>query len=349
MPMPEMRWASSSHVGCRPSTPVRRRQFLAGIGAASVWASRAIAQQNDRKRRVGFLMGLSADDAEAQDRIEAFESGLKQSGWTIGRNLQIDYRRGAGDADSTRRYADELVALAPDVILASGGTVVGALVQASRSIPIVFTQTPDPVAAGLVSSLARPGGNATGFTTSEYGTSGKWLELLKEIAPNITKVAVLRDPTIPSGVGQFASVVSVSPSFGVEVSPVDVHDAGEIERDVKAFAHGPDRGLIVTSSGLAAVHRRLIIKLAARYLVPAIYSYRYFVSSGGLISYGADPIDQYRRAAGYVDRILKGENVADLPVQAPTKYELAINLNTAKALGLSVPATLLARADEVIE
>jgi putative ABC transport system substrate-binding protein len=222
-------------------------------------------------------------------------------------------------------------------------------VQASRSIPIVFTQTPDPVAAGLVSSLARPGGNATGFTTSEYGTSGKWLELLKEIAPNITKVAVLRDPTIPSGVGQFASVLSVSPSFGVEVSPVDVHDAGEIERDVMAFARGPDRGLIVTSSGLAAVHRRLIIKLAARYLVPAIYSYRYFVKSGGLISYGADPIDQYRRAAGYVDRILKGENVADLPVQAPTKYELAINLNTAKALGLSVPATLLARADEVIE
>jgi putative ABC transport system substrate-binding protein len=328
---------------------MRRREFLAGMGAASVSASTAIAQQNDGKRRVGVLMGLAADDAEAQDRIEAFEGGLQQAGWMNGGNLRIDYRRGAGDADTTRRYAGELVALGPDVILASGGSVVGALAQATRAIPIVFTQTPDPVAAGFVLSLARPGGNVTGFTTSEYGTSGKWLELLKEIAPNVSRVAVLRDPTIPSGVGQFAAVLLASTSFGVEVSAVDVHDAGEIERDVMAFASGPDRGLIVTSSGLAAVHRQLIIKLTAQYSVPAIYSYRYFVNNGGLISYGADPIDQYRRAAGYVDRILKGENVADLPVQAPTKYELVINLKTAKVLGLSVPATLLARADEVIE
>jgi putative ABC transport system substrate-binding protein len=294
-------------------------------------------------------MGLAADDAEAQDRIEAFEQGLQQSGWTNGRNLQIDYRRGAGDTDSTRRYADELVALAPDVILASGGTVVGALLQATRTVPIVFTQTPDPVAAGFVASLARPGGNATGFTTAEYGTSGKWLELLKEIAPSVTRAAVLRDPTIPSGIGQFASIQSVAASFGVELSPVDVRDADEIERDVTAFARGSNRGLIVTSSGLAAVHRQLIIKLAARYRLPAIYSYRYFASSGGLISYGPDPIDQYRRAAGYVDRILKGEKAADLPVQAPTKYELAINLKTAKALGLAISPMLLAHADEVIE
>jgi putative tryptophan/tyrosine transport system substrate-binding protein len=329
---------------------MRRRQFimLAG-GAAATWPLGADAQQSERKRRVGVLMGLAADDAEAQDRIAAFEQGLQQSGWTKGHNLQIDYRRGAGDTNSTRRYADELVALAPDVILASGGTVVGALLQATRTVPIVFTQTPDPVAAGFVASLARPGGNATGFTTAEYGTSGKWLELLKEIAPSVTQAAVLRDPSIPAGIGQFASIQSVAPSFGVELSPVDVRDASEIERDVTAFARGSNRGLIVTSSGLAAVHRQLIIKLAARYRLPAIYSYRYFATSGGLISYGPDPIDQYRRAAGYVDRILKGEKAADLPVQAPTKYELAINLKAAKVLGLTVPPTLISRADEVIE
>jgi putative ABC transport system substrate-binding protein len=270
-------------------------------------------------------------------------------GWTNGGNLQIDYRRGAGATDLTRRYADELVALAPDVILASGGTVVGPLLQATRTVPIVFTQTPDPVAAGFVASLARPGGNATGFTTSEYGVSGKWLELLKEIAPGVTRAAVLRDPTIPSGIGQFASLQSAAPSFGVELSPVNVRDASEIQHDVTAFARGSNGGLIVTSSGLAAVHRQLIITLAARHRLPAIYSYSYFATSGGLISYGPDPIDQYRRAAGYVDRILRGEKPADLPVQAPTKYELAINLKTAKALGLTVPPTLLARADEVIE
>jgi putative tryptophan/tyrosine transport system substrate-binding protein len=329
---------------------MNRREFitLAG-GAAAAWPLAVQAQQNERKRRVGVLMGLAADDAEAQDRIAAFEQGLQQSGWTNGRDLQIDYRRGAGDTNSTRRYADELVALAPDVILASGGTVVGALLQATRTVPIVFTQAPDPFVAGFVASLARPGGNATGFTTAEYGTSAKWLELLKEIAPSVTRAAVLRDPSIPAGIGQFASIQSVAPSFGVELSPVDVRDASEIERDVTAFARGSNRGLIVTSSGLAAVHRQLIIKLAAQYRLPAIYSYRYFATSGGLISYGPDPIDQYRRAAGYVDRILKGEKAADLPVQAPTKYELAINLKAAKALGLTVPPTLITRADEVIE
>ncbi len=294
-------------------------------------------------------MGLAADDAEARDRTAAFVQGLQQLGWTDGGNLQIDYRRGAGKNDLTRKYAAELVALAPDVILASGGTVVGPLLQATHSIPIVFTQTPDPVAAGFVKSLARPGGNATGFTTSEYGISGKWLELLKQIAPGITRVAVLRDATTPAGIGQFATIQSVAPSFGVELNPIDVRDAGEIERDITAFARGANRGLIVTSSGLAAVNRELIIALAANNRLPAVYNYRYFASSGGLISYGPDPIDQYRRAAGYVDRILKGENPADLPVQAPTKFELAINLKTAKALGLAFPAAVLARADVVIE
>ena len=329
---------------------MKRREFITLIGgAAAAWPLAARAQQSEQKRRVGVLMGLAAEDTEARDRIAAFEQGLQQLGWTNGGNLQIDYRRGAGATDLTRRYADELVALAPDVILASGGTVVGPLLQATRTVPIVFTQTPDPVAAGFVASLARPGGNATGFTTSEYGVSGKWLELLKEIAPGVTRAAVLRDPTIPSGIGQFASLQSAAPSFGVELSPVNVRDASEIEHDVTAFARGSNGGLIVTSSGLAAVHRQLIITLAARHRLPAIYSYSYFATSGGLISYGPDPIDQYRRAAGYVDRILRGEKPADLPVQAPTKYELAINLKTAKALGLTVPPTLLARADEVIE
>jgi putative tryptophan/tyrosine transport system substrate-binding protein len=328
---------------------MNKREFITLLGGPAIWPLAARAQQSERKRRVGILMGLSADDAEAQDRIAAFVQGLQQLGWTDGRNLQIDSRRGAGDTDLTRRYAAELVAFAPDVILASGGTVVGALLQATRTVPIVFTQTPDPVAAGFVASLARPGGNATGFTTSEYGISGKWLELLKEIAPGVTRVAVLRDPTIPAGIGQFASIQSVAQSFGVELSSVDMRDASEIERDVTGFARGSNSGLIVTSSGLAAVHRELIITLAARYRLPAVYSYRYFVTDGGLTSYGPDPIDQYRRAAGYVDRILKGEKPTDLPVQAPVKYELVINLKTARALGLDVPPILLATADEVIE
>jgi putative tryptophan/tyrosine transport system substrate-binding protein len=326
---------------------MKRREFIALLGgAAAGWPIAARAQQPERMRRVGVLMGLAADDPEAQNRIAAFEQSLQQLGWTNGRNLQIDYRRGAA---VTQKYVAELVALAPDVILASGGTVLGALLQATRTVPIVFTQTADPVAAGFVASLARPGGNATGFTTSEYGTSGKWLELLKEIAPGVTRAAILRDPTIPSGIGQFAAIQSVAPSFGVELSPLDVRAASEIERDVAAFARGSNGGLILTSSGLAAIHRELIIALAARYRLPAVYSYRFFATVGGLLSYGPDPIDQYRRAAGYVDRILKGEKPGDLPVQAPTKYELAINLKTAKALGLTVPAALLARADEVIE
>jgi len=328
---------------------MRRREFMTLVGGMASLSLTARAQQNERKRRVGVLMGLAADDAQAQDRIAAFEQGLQQLGWTDGRNLQIDYRRGAGDTDPTRRYAAELVALGPDVILASGGSVVGALLQATRTVPIVFTQTPDPVAAGFVASLARPGGNATGFTTSEYGISAKWLELLKEIAPGVTRAAVLRDPSIAAGIGQFASIQSVAPSFGVELSSIDVRNDSEIERGVTSFARGSNSGLIVTSSSLAAVHREMIITLAARYRLPAVYSYRYFTTSGGLISYGPDPIDQYRRAAGYVDRILRGEKPADLPVQAPTKYELAINLKTAKALGLVVPSALLARADEVIE
>jgi putative tryptophan/tyrosine transport system substrate-binding protein len=329
---------------------MRRRDFIKVVaGSAAAWPVALRAQQNERKRQVGVVMGLAADDPEAQDRIGAFEQSLQHLGWTEGRNLHIEYRRGAGNTDSTRKSAAELVALGPDVILASGGTVVGPLLQATRSVPIVFTQTPDPVAAGFVASLARQGGNATGFTTSEYGISGKWLELLKEIAPGVTRAAVLRDATIPAGIGQFASIQSVAPSFGVELRPLDLRDANEIERDVTAFARGSTCGLIVTSSGLAAVHRELIITLAARYRLPAVYSYRYFATSGGLLSYGSDPIDQYRRAAGYVDRILKGEKPADLPVQAPIKYELAINLKTANALGLAVPPALLSRADEVIE
>jgi putative tryptophan/tyrosine transport system substrate-binding protein len=326
---------------------MRRREFMTLVGGMASLSLTARALQSERKRRVGVLMGL-AGDAQAEDRIAAFVQGLQQLGWTDGRNLQIDYRRGAGGTDNTRRYAAELVALEPDVILASGGSVVGALLQATRTVPIVFTQTPDPVAAGFVASLARPGGNATGFATSEYGISAKWLELLKEIAPGVTRAAVLRDPTIAAGIGQFALIQSAASSFGVELSPIDVRDDIEIERGVAAFARGSNSGLIVTSSASAAVHRELIITLAARFRLPAVYSYRYFTTSGGLISYGPDPIDQYRRAAGYVDRILRGEKPADLPVQAPTKYELAINLKTAKALGLTPPA-LLARADEVIE
>ena len=318
------------------------------VGGMASLSLTARAQQSERKRRVGVLMGL-AGDAQAEDRIAAFVQGLQQLGWTDGRNLQIDYRRGAGGTDNTRRYAAELVALEPDVILASGGSVVGALLQATRTVPIVFTQTPDPVAAGFVASLARPGGNATGFSTSEYGISAKWLELLKEIAPGVTRAAVLRDPSIAAGIGQFALIQSAAPSFGVELSPIDVRDDIEIERGVTAFARGSNSGLIVTSSASAAAHREWIITLAARFRLPAVYSYRYFTTSGGLISYGPDPIEQYRRAAGYVDRILRGEKPADLPVQAPTKYELAINLKTAKALGLTVPTALLARADEVVE
>jgi putative ABC transport system substrate-binding protein len=294
-------------------------------------------------------MSLAADDPEGQARLTAFLQGLQELGWADGRNITIDVRSTAGDAKRIRSEAVELVALAPDVILAVGGQVVGGLLQTTRTVPVVFTQTPDPVGAGFVDSLARPNGNATGFTQFEYGMSSKWLELLKEIAPRVTRAAVLRDPAIPEGVGQFAVIQSVAPSFGVELRPVDVRNVGEIEHAITTFARESNGGLIVPASGLANVHRELIIALAAQHRLPAVYPYRFFVIGGGLISYGPDPIDPQRRAATYVDRILKGEKPGDLPVQAPTKYQLVINLKTAKTLGLEVPPQLLARADEVIE
>jgi putative ABC transport system substrate-binding protein len=329
---------------------MQRREFITLLGGTAVaWPLAAHAQQPTKLAIIGVLMSLAADDRQGQARLAAFMQGLRELGWADGRNVRIDTRWAAGDADNTRKYAAELVALAPDVILASGGAVVGTLLQATRTVPIVFTQTPDPVGAGFVASLARPGGNATGFTAFEYGLSGKWLELLKEIAPRVTRVALLRDPAIPQGIGQFGAIQSVAPSLGLEVSPIDVRDAGEIERAITAFARSSNGGLIVTGSALAVVHRDLIVMLAARYKLPATYFLRDFVTAGGLISYGPDPIDPHRRAAVYVDRILKGEKPADLPVQAPTKYETVINLKTAKALGLDIPPTLLGHANEVIE
>jgi ABC-type uncharacterized transport system substrate-binding protein len=329
---------------------MRRRQFITLLGgAAAAWPLAARAQQGERMRRIGVLMDFPADDPESQARIAAFLQGLQASGWSVGRNARIDYRWSAGDADRMRKYATELVALAPDIILASGSPAVGALQQATRTVPIVFASVADPVGAGFVASLARPGGNATGFMLLEYGMSAKWLELLKEIAPNVTRAVVIRDPTLASGSGQLGAIQAVAPSFGVELTPVGVRDADEIERGVATFARSSNGGLIVTASNVATLHRDLIVTLAARHRFPAVYSNRLFVTGGGLISYSPDRIDQFRRAAAYVDRILKGEKPADLPVQAPTKYELAINLKTAKALGLEVPPTLLARADEVIE
>jgi putative tryptophan/tyrosine transport system substrate-binding protein len=299
-------------------------------------------------RRVGVLMNSTADDAVSQGRLTAFMQGLQELGWTVGRNLQIDYRWGAGNVERYRTFAAELVALTPDILVTVGAPAVEALQHATRTVPIVFISVTDPVGGGLVASLARPGGNTTGFTLSEYGLSGKWLELLKEIAPRVMRTAVLRDP-VAVGIGQFAAIQAVAPSLQVELSPVDVRDAGEIERALAAFARFSNGGLIVTASTPALLHRELITTLAARHRLPAAYPFRYFTASGGLISYGPDPIEQYRVAAGYVDRIFKGEKPADLPVQHPTKYELVINLKTAKALGLTVPETLLARADEVIE
>ena len=328
---------------------MKRREFISLLGGAAAWPLAARAQQGERMRRIGVLMNTAADDPEGKARNVAFERGLQELGWTDGRNVRIDYRWGAGDAGRIRRYAAELVSLSPDVILTVGSATAGPLLQATRTVPIVFVQAPDPVGAGFVDNLARPGGNATGFTLFEYGISGKWLELLKEIAPRVTRVAVLRDPAIAAGTGQLGAIQSAAPSFGVELSPLGVRDPGEIERAITAFARSSNGGLIVTVSTLAGVHRDLIVTLAARYKLPAVYYARYIVAGGGLISYGPDFVDQHRRAAGYVDRILKGEKPADLPVQAPTKYELVINLQTAKALGLDVPPTLLARADEVIE
>jgi putative tryptophan/tyrosine transport system substrate-binding protein len=330
---------------------MKRRTFITLIGSAAVaWPLAAEAQQSDPVRRIGVLIGgVAPDDPDAQANMAAFLQVLQQLGWTEGRNVRIDYRWGLGNADNIRKYAAELAALAPDAIFASGNAAMPSLLQATRTVPIVFVNVADPVGSGFVDSLARPGGNATGFVQFEYNLSGKWLELLKEIAPRVTRAAVLRDPAIVSGIGQFAVIQSVAPSAGVEVSPVNVRDAGEIERAVTAFARASNGGLIVTTSALTVVHRDLIITLAARYKLPAVYYRRYFVTSGGLMSYGYDIVEQFRGAAGYVDRILKGEKPADLPVQTPTKYQLVINLKTAKALGLDVPATLLARADEVIE
>ena len=329
---------------------MRRREFVALLGgAAAAWPLAARAQQGERMRRVGALMPQTADDPEGQARIAAFLRELQQLGWTDGRNVRIDARWSATDAELIRKSAMELVALAPDVILASTTAAVGPLVQATRTVPIVFAVVADPVGAGIVDSLARPGGNATGFSTFEYGVGPKWLELLKEIRPGVTRAAVLRDPAVSAGLGLFGAIQGAAPSFGMEVIPVNVRDAAEIEHAIAAFARSANGGLIVTGSPLILAHRDLIIALAARHKLPAIYIERFFVTAGGLISYGPNFLDQYRRAAGYVDRILKGEKPADLPVQAPTKYELAINLKTAKALRLEMPQSVLARADEVIE
>jgi putative ABC transport system substrate-binding protein len=329
---------------------MKRREFITLLGgAAAAWPLAARAQQPERMRRIGVLLPARADDAEFQARVGAFLQGLALLGWTIGRNVRIDIRWAGGNAADIRRHAAELAALKPDIILANGSSTVGPLLQVTRSVPIVFPIMVDPVGAGFVDSLARPGGNATGFMNFEYSISAKWLELLKEIAPSVTRAAILRDATKPSGTGQFGVIQAMAPTLRMEVQPVNMRNAGEIERAVAAFARFPNGGLILTASALAAVHRDLIIKLAARHKLPAVYYERFFVAAGGLISYGSDYIDQFRRAAGYVDRILKGEKPADIPVQAPTKYELVINLKTAKALGLTVPPSLLARANEVIE
>jgi ABC-type uncharacterized transport system substrate-binding protein len=332
------------------SRHTKRREFITLLGGvAAAWPVAARAQE--RVRRVGIFVGATAaGDAEGQARVDAFRQAMELLGWTTGRNLQIESRWGMADPANVRKYAAELVASAPDVILSSGALSLGQLLQETRAVPIVFVNVADPVGAGFVNSLSRPGGNATGFMQFEYSLSAKWLELLKQVAPGVTRAAVLRDAALTSGTGQFAVIQSVASSVGVEVSPVNVHDAGEIERAVAAFARSsPNGGLVVTSSALVVHHRALIVGLAARHKLPAVYYRRLFVDDGGLVSYGYDLLDQFRRAATYVDRILKGARAADLPVQAPTKYDLVINLKAAKALGLEVPASLLARADEVIE
>ena len=332
---------------------MKRREFITLLGgAAAAWPLEVRAQQGERVRRIGLLMG-TADDREGQTRVAALKQGLQELGWTDGRNIQIETRFGGADAARIRAAAAELVALAPDVIVGQTTPVIRALRQATSSIPIIMAAVSDPVDQGFVSSLAHPGGNITGYVTGfsqfKYGLSGEWLELLKEVAPKVTRAAVIRDPTIAPGIGQFGAIQAVAPSLGLEVSPFNVRDAGEIERTITAFSRSSNGGLIVTGSALAVVHRELIIALAARNNLPAVYFERLFVARGGLVSYGPDLSDQFRRAAGYVDRILKGTKPADLPVQAPTKYELVINLKTAKALGLTIPRTLLARVDEVIE
>jgi putative ABC transport system substrate-binding protein len=329
---------------------LKRREFITLIGGATAWPLAVRAQQPERMRRIGVLMTLAADDSFGQAQVAAFQQALQQLGWNDGRNVRIDIRWDESDADRARRYAQELVALAPDIFLAGGTISVGALQHVTRTLPIVFAAVTDPVGAGFVDSLSRPRGNITGFMAFEYGFSGKWMELLKQIAPQVTRAAVIRNPGTSFGIGQFSAIQTVAPALGVEVTPIGVDDIGDIERAVEAFARSANGGLIVTGIGIMpAVTRDLIIALAARHKLPAVYQYRFMVTAGGLVSYGPDLLDQYRRAAGYVDRILKGEKPADLPVQAPTKYELVINLKTAKAIGLDVPASVLARADEVVE
>jgi len=329
---------------------MRRREFIKTIAVSvAAWPLAAHAQQTDRMRRIGILMNTAAGDREGQAGVASFHQVLQQLGWAIGRNAQIDIRWGENNEDLDRKYAAELIALAPDVILASGTPSVAALQRATRNVPIVFVRVSDPVGAGFVDSLARPGGNATGFMLFEYSFSGKWLELLKQIVPKLSRAAVLRDSTNRAGIGEFAAIQAVAPSLGVELHPVDTRDAGEIERSLASFARSPNGGLIVTPSASVSVYQDKIIALAARHKLPAVYSFRFNVDEGGLISYGPDRVDQFRRAAEYVNRILKGTKPAELPVQAPAKYELVINLKTAKALGITVPATLIARADEVIE
>jgi putative ABC transport system substrate-binding protein len=329
---------------------MKRREFITLLGGAvAAWPIATRAQQPERVRRIGMLMTRNAEDPEEQARLAAILQGLQERGWTDGRNMQIDIRWSAGDAERRRRYATELVALSPDVIFADTSAPLAALLQATQNVPIVFAGVIDPISAGFVTSLARPGGNATGFTSFDYGTSGKWLELLKEIAPRVTQVAVLRDPTIAAGIGQLAAIQAVAPSLGVELSPLGVRDAGEIVSGVTTFARGSNRALIVTAGPAVATHRDLLVELAAQHGLPTIYPFRFYMMRGGLISYGPDSNAPFRQVAGYLDRILKGEKPADLPVQAPTRYELVINLKTARALGLDVPVTLLARADEVVE
>jgi putative tryptophan/tyrosine transport system substrate-binding protein len=328
---------------------MKRREFITLLGGAAAWPLAARAQQGQRMRRLAVLMSQGAADAVAQIRYAAFLQGLQQSGWEVGRNLRIDTRWASGSSDRMRESAAELVALGPDVILATGSAATGPLVQATRSVPIVFVHTPDPLGAGFVNSMSRPGGNATGFINFEYTMGAKWLELLRDIAPRVTRAAIVRDSAITAGIGMWGAIQAVAPSLGIEVIPVNVYEVGETERAIGAFAQAANGGMIVTGSGVAVTNRDLIIMLAAQYKLPAVYFERFFVAAGGLASYGADLVDQYRQAAGYVDRILKGEKPGDLPVQAPTKYELVINLKTAKALDLTVPDSLLARADEVIE
>jgi putative ABC transport system substrate-binding protein len=336
--------------GIRASHGLSRRAFIALAGAAAAsWPFAARAQQGERMRRIGILLHAAADDPQFQAWVGVFLQALALLGWSIGRNVRIDTRWAGANAGEVRRHAAELAALAPDAILAHGASTVGPLLQATRTVPIVFPVVSDPVAAGYIDSLARPGGNATGFMNAEYSMGGKRLELLKQIAPGVTRVAVLRDATQGSGTSQFAAIQAVAPSLRVEVNPVNMRDAGEIERGVAAFARSSNGGLIVTSGAGAQLHRKLMVTLAARHKLPAVYAERTWVAAGGLMSYGADQVDQYRRAAGYVDRILKGEKPTDLPVQAPTKYELVVNLKGAKAIGLAVPQSVLARADEVIE